>query len=133
MHSFFGGIASGAFAVIEEARCLTDGLFLDIELGADEVTTDFEALGFVLLTGSSGGLALVGSCDGSLVACQDLSRDHTSHEDVLNADNLSSRGLVGIVIFVVAAPVIVMAVSVIALVATAPAVRAISLLVLLSL
>ena len=40
VHAFFGDIASAARAVIDEARCLTDRLLLDIKLRANEVTTD---------------------------------------------------------------------------------------------
>ena len=32
VHAFFGNVASAARAVIDEARCLTDRLLLDIEL-----------------------------------------------------------------------------------------------------
>jgi|LauGreDrversion4_2_1035121.scaffolds.fasta_scaffold382363_2 hypothetical protein len=48
MHSFFRRVASVTFSFIEEASCLTDGLFLNIKFVAAEVTSDLEDFSLIL-------------------------------------------------------------------------------------
>ena len=53
VHTLFCGVDCFATSFVEEASCLTDRLFLDIELVAAEVSSNFEDLSFILPTGSS--------------------------------------------------------------------------------
>ena len=67
-------------------------------------------------------MALVGSSNSRLVACENLSGDNSGHSNVLNANNSGCCGLVDIVLLVVATPVIVLAISFVAMVTAAPAI-----------
>jgi hypothetical protein len=63
VHALLGAIAGVAGTGIQEARGLTNGLLLDIEFGADEISTNLKALCLILNTPSSRGLAFIGSGD----------------------------------------------------------------------